>query len=533
MVLTSGNVSDEPIAYGDDDALARLAGIADAFLTHDRAIHIRTDDSVVRPFRGRETVLRRSRGYAPRTARPARPVPRPVLACGAELKNTFCLGRSTRVRLPAHRGPGELRDAALVHRGHRPFPAAVRHRPRRWSRTTCTRSTCPPSTRWNWTAPSWSACSTITRTSRPAWPTTADGPGHRGGLRRDRVRHRRHHLGRRVPARRTWPVRAGGAPGRVPMPGGAAAIRQPWRMAAVYLDAAYPGALPDGLAVAGATRGLGRVLAMARRGINSPLTSSAGRLFDAVAALLGVRDTINYEGQAAIELEQLPPGRAAAATLPGSPGCPRSLRPALTWSGRPPRTCWPGCRRSHRRPVPPRGGRRDRGRLRGAARADRARHGGAVRRRVPEPAAAREGGPAGISGFRVLTHARVPPNDGGISLGQAVVAAARSGPAPSPNPCSAQPPDRGALDLGVFQGSGDRDLVRRTRDDPGAGRPGPGHRPAPRRPPRAPGPARAAAARQAPARRTRHPPVPGPAGRRAAQQVTQRRFDLDPVRPTR
>ena len=130
MVLTSGNVSDEPIAYRDDDALARLGGIADAFLTHDRPIHIRTDDSVVRPFRGRPAVLRRSRGYAPEPLAVRNRFSRPVLACGAELKNTFCLGRGAAcVPLAAHRGSGELRDAALVHRGHRALPAAVRRHP--------------------------------------------------------------------------------------------------------------------------------------------------------------------------------------------------------------------------------------------------------------------------------------------------------------------------------------------------------------------------------------------------------------------
>ena len=110
----------------------------------------------------------------------------------------------------------------------------------------------------------------------------------------------------------------------VPMPGGAAAIRQPWRMAAAYLDAACPGGSPDGLDVARRNERLwAGVLAMARRGVNSPLTSSAGRLFDAVAALLGVRDTINYEGQAAVELEQLadPAERGAyrAAITPAEP----------------------------------------------------------------------------------------------------------------------------------------------------------------------------------------------------------------------
>ena len=93
---------------------------------------------------------------------------------------------------------------------------------------------------------------------------------------------------------------------RVPMPGGAAAIRQPWRMAAAYLDAAFAGGSLPACLVASRNSGTwADVLALARREVNAPLTSSAGRLFDAVAALLGVRDFINYEGQAAVELEQL------------------------------------------------------------------------------------------------------------------------------------------------------------------------------------------------------------------------------------
>ena len=96
----------------------------------------------------------------------------------------------------------------------------------------------------------------------------------------------------------------------VPMPGGAAAIRQPWRMAAAYLDAAFPGGLPGGLDVVARNSAPGPMCSRwPGAGVNSPVTSSAGRLFDAVAALLGVRDTINYEGQAAVELEQLAAGR--------------------------------------------------------------------------------------------------------------------------------------------------------------------------------------------------------------------------------
>ncbi|MGH9036143.1 MAG: Sua5/YciO/YrdC/YwlC family protein, partial [Acidimicrobiia bacterium] len=104
FVLTSGNLSDEPIAYRDDDAVERLSGIADAFLLHDRPIHIRTDDSVTRPFRGRELLLRRSRGYAPRPLRLPWAFPRSVLATGAELKSTFCVAKGHHAFVSHHIG---------------------------------------------------------------------------------------------------------------------------------------------------------------------------------------------------------------------------------------------------------------------------------------------------------------------------------------------------------------------------------------------------------------------------------------------
>ncbi|HEV3363204.1 MAG TPA: carbamoyltransferase HypF, partial [Acidimicrobiia bacterium] len=104
FVLTSGNLSDEPIAHDDEDARRRLAGIADVFLVHDRPIHSRVDDSVTRVFRGREIALRRSRGYAPRPVPLPWDFPRPVLACGAELKHTFCLGKGHHAFVSHHIG---------------------------------------------------------------------------------------------------------------------------------------------------------------------------------------------------------------------------------------------------------------------------------------------------------------------------------------------------------------------------------------------------------------------------------------------
>lgn len=172
LVLTSGNVSDEPIAYRDTDALDRLAGIADAFLTHDRAIHIRTDDSVTRAVRGRPTLVRRSRGYVPEPVRVAGGFPRPLLACGAELKNTFCLAKDRHAFVSHH--IGDLENAETL----RSFTEGIEHftrlfdvTRRSWP-TTCTRSTCRPSTHSTWPASTWQACSTTTPTSRPVWPTT-------------------------------------------------------------------------------------------------------------------------------------------------------------------------------------------------------------------------------------------------------------------------------------------------------------------------------------------------------------------------
>ena len=111
IVLTSGNVSDEPIAFLDDDARARLRGIADAYLTHDRPIHTRTDDSVVRVVRGAPMPVRRSRGYAPRPISLPWPFPRPLLACGAELKNTFCLAKGHHAFVSHHIGDLENYEA--------------------------------------------------------------------------------------------------------------------------------------------------------------------------------------------------------------------------------------------------------------------------------------------------------------------------------------------------------------------------------------------------------------------------------------
>jgi hydrogenase maturation protein HypF len=312
LVATSGNVSDEPIVFRDADVLDRLAGIADAVLLHDRAIHVRTDDSVVRTFGGRESVLRRSRGYVPEPIRLGRPVPRPVLACGAELKNTFCLAKGEHAIVSHH--IGDLENAETL----RSFTDGIAHFRRLFD--------IEPRLVAHDLHPDYlstkyavdladddladvelvavqhhhahiASCLADNDADGPVIGVAFDGTGYGtdgtiwGGefLIADLMSFER-----------------AGCLEPVPMPGGAAAIRQPWRMAAAYLAVSYPDGPPAGLAVRRRNEQYwAAVTAMAARGVNAPLTSSAGRLFDAVAALVGVRDVINYEGQAAIELEQL------------------------------------------------------------------------------------------------------------------------------------------------------------------------------------------------------------------------------------
>ncbi|HYB43493.1 MAG TPA: carbamoyltransferase HypF, partial [Candidatus Methylomirabilis sp.] len=304
IVLTSGNVSDEPIAYLDEDARARLGAIADAFVTHDRAIHIRTDDSVVRLFRGAPMPIRRSRGYAPQPVSVPWGFARRVLACGAELKSTVCAGKDGHGFVSHH--IGDLENYAAF----RSFLEAIAHLQRLFDvKPEVVAHDLHPeylSTKWALEQDDVelvavqhhhahiASCLVDNGERGPAIGVAFDGLGYGadGTL----------WGGEFLVADVTAFERAGHlAP--VAMPGGVAAIREPWRMAAVYLDEAFGGA--PALDVARRHEGQwGPILELARARTHAPLTSSAGRLFDAVSAVLGVRDRVSYEGQAAIELEQ-------------------------------------------------------------------------------------------------------------------------------------------------------------------------------------------------------------------------------------
>ena len=429
IVATSGNVADEPIAYRDADALARLAAIADAFLVHDRAIHIRADDSVARVVGGRQVVLRRSRGYAPEPLRVRHQFPRPVLACGAELKNTFCLAKGDRAFVSHHIGDLENAETLAAFTGgiehyRRLFdiePQVVAHdlHPDYLSSKYAAGLNGIELVGVQHHHAHIASCLADNDADGPVIGVAFDGTGYGmdgtiwGGefLIADLAGFER-----------------AGCMEPVPMPGGAAAIRQPWRMAAVYLTAAYPDGVPEDQAVRRRNeQNWAPVTAMARRGINSPLTSSAGRLFDAAAALIGVRDAINYEGQAAIELEQLA-DPAERTSYPAAVGADEFIR--VRGSDLIRAAAEDLAAGTARPAVAARFHNGVAAAIVAACRALRDRYGlrtvalsgGVFQNLLLTTMVTSQ--LRGL-GFTVLTHGRVPCNDGGISLGQAVVAGAR------------------------------------------------------------------------------------------------------------
>jgi hydrogenase maturation protein HypF len=425
LVLTSGNVSDEPIAYRDDDALERLAGIADAFLVHDRPIETRVDDSVARPG----MILRRSRGHVPR----ALPLPvaaeRPLLACGAELKSAFCVARGERAWISHH--IGDLKNletlssygegVELLQRLFAVVPELVAHdlHPDYLSTRFALGRDGVETLAVQHHHAHLAACLAEHGEAGPAVGAIFDGAGlgtdatiwggeilagDLGGF--ERVGH-------------LWPVR---------LPGGDRAARQPWRMACAWLAEALggPPPLPASLqdrVDAGAWRAVSE---MVRTGLSSPVTTSAGRLFDAVAALCGLRMEVTYEGQAAIELEAAcDPAERGAYELPVTGGI-LDARPLVLDVARDVRGGVPvgvvAARFHHGLATAT------------AASCVRAAgdlgidtvvvSGGAFQnRRLLDRTAAE----ARAAGLRVLSPARVPANDGGIAYGQAAVAAARQG----------------------------------------------------------------------------------------------------------
>jgi len=438
LVMTSANVSDEPIAYGDDDARERLGDIADHFLVHDRPIQTRTDDSVVRVSsvagERRAQLLRRSRGYVPAVLGLPVEAPRHVLACGAELKSTFCVAKGARAWVSHH--IGDLKN----HETLESFAEGIGHFERLFA--------VEPAV--------------VAHDLHPDYLSTRHAQGLEG-VALVGVQHHHAHLaaclaehgetGRALgaifdgtgygPDGTVWggELLLGDLTGferlgmlePVRMPGGDAAVREPWRMACAWLVAASadPDADPPLPATLVGTVDPDRwrqVAGLARSGVASPVATSAGRLFDAVAALCGVRTAVNYEGQAAIELEAAcAPGERGAYELPvideGGPVVldARALVRAVSAALAAGEDAAVVAARFHHGLADATAaacialaGRHDVGTV--------VLSGGTFQnRRLLERTSA---GLAG-AGLRVLVPERLPANDGGIAYGQAAVAAAR------------------------------------------------------------------------------------------------------------
>ncbi|MGI8580298.1 MAG: carbamoyltransferase HypF [Solirubrobacteraceae bacterium] len=423
LVLTSANVSDEPIAYRDDDALERLGTIADLFLVHDRPIHTRVDDSVVRPG----MILRRSRGHVPRPLRLPVPAGRHVLACGAELKSTFCLAREERAWLSHH--IGDLKNVEtlgsygegveLLQRLFAVAPEVVAHdlHPDYLSTGFALGREGVETVAVQHHHAHLAACLAEHGETGPAVGAIFDGAGLgddgtvwggellAGDLRSfTRVGH-------------LWAVR---------LPGGDRAARQPWRMACSWLAEAGGAAegVPAALAGRVSPEAWHAVASMSQNGLGSPVTTSAGRLFDAAAALCGLRTEVTHEGQAAMELEAVcDPAERGAYEVPVDKGV-LDARPLIS-----------AVAHDVHRGVPI------------SVVATRFHHGlaDATVAACVQAAAdlgigtavlsggafqnqrllARTAGRLRDAGLRVLTPTRVPPNDGGIAYGQAAIAVTR------------------------------------------------------------------------------------------------------------
>ena len=429
LVMTSGNYSDEPIVKSNEEARQHLARLADAFLFHNRDIVARCDDSVIRMWRGSELPVRRSRGYAPFPVKLPFDTP-PVLAVGGELKSTFCLTKEKFAYLSQHIGDMENLETLAA------FETAVRHYEHIFrvepQLIACDMHPNYLSSRW---ALEQAAQTPVIQVQhhhahiaavmaehqltgvQPVIGFAFDGTGYGtdgaiwGGevmladyAQFERVAHLKY----------------------IPLPGGDAAIKRPYRLALAHLWAAgipWDSRLAPVKVCPQIEQSV--LLKQLENKINTIPTSSMGRLFDAVASLAGVRQTITYEGQAAIELEALTVTGAEGAysfhysggEIDAAPVIQSVVEDVL-------KGCSPAIigARFH------------------DAVADLILQVGVdLRKRTSINQIALSGGVfqnvtllelavrrLENAGFEVLTHNKVPPNDGGLALGQAVIAAGKS-----------------------------------------------------------------------------------------------------------
>jgi hydrogenase maturation protein HypF len=319
LVMTSGNLSEEPIAIDNEEAVRRLQRIADAFLVHDREIVRRCDDSVARVAAGQAQKLRRSRGFVPVPVQLEKEM-QPVLAVGGELKNTVCVVRGSEAFLSQHVGDLENLES------YRFFEEAVQHLQRilETEPKVIAHDLHPDyfSTKWAQERTvaelvgvqhhhaHIAACMAENHLDGKVIGIALDGTGYGtdGAI-----------WGGEVLVADYLGFERAGQLEYLPLPGGAAAIHEPWRMAVSYLAKHYGKDLEKlelPFLAEMDSRKLAVVLQMMEREINSPRTSSCGRLFDAVAATVGLRSTVNFEAQAAIELEMAARDSTSEAAYP-------------------------------------------------------------------------------------------------------------------------------------------------------------------------------------------------------------------------
>ncbi|MEN8114504.1 MAG: carbamoyltransferase HypF, partial [Actinomycetota bacterium] len=426
-VMTSGNRSEEPIVTNNNEATRRLSTLADAFLLHDRDIHVPCDDSVIRVLDGNEYPIRRSRGYAPFPVPLPFEVP-PLLATGGELKATFCLAAGHDGFMSQHIGDMENLETldAFTHAvGH--FTDLFRIEPEiiatdlhpgylstKWAR----RQRLPVVQVQHHHAHIASVMAE-NGVSNPIIGFSFDGTGYGtdGTVWGGEILVADYEGFDRV-----------GHLSPVPLPGGDAAVRNPCRMALAHLRAAgieWADDLPPVDCVSPSE--LDTLEVQIDRGINAVPTTSMGRLFDAVSALAGVRQVATYEAQAAIEFEALidaAEGGSYAFAIADGERIVINASPIIAAvaddvrAGTPPGVIAARFHRGVAEMIIDVAGRvRDRTGLTTVGLS------GGVFQNVTLTRAARAG--LENAGFTVLCHRLVPPNDGGLALGQAVIAAAR------------------------------------------------------------------------------------------------------------
>jgi hydrogenase maturation protein HypF len=428
LVMTSGNRSDEPMVFRDENALLALSGIADLFVTNDRPIAFRCDDSVMQMVGELPILVRRSRGYAPASLALPMTCTHPILAVGGQLKSTFALGRKDHAILSHHLGDldapaawdGFQRSIAHYEQLFQFVPDVFAHdlHPDYAStRYAMDRSGKLPRVAVQHHHAHMASCMAEHGLTKPVIGVTFDGTGYGtdgtvwGG---------EFLIGDLCGYERAAHLR------RVPMPGGERAIREPWRMALAYLiDAGLDSKVS--LLKVPAQIAAHVQLAM-RKGINAPLTSSAGRFLDAVAALVGLHSNVTFEGQAAISLESL----ALRATKSGSyPFVVEETLP-VTVDMRP--TIRAVCEAIERRDAPCEIARCVHCTLAEIITAvcehlhhrtaiqDVVLSGGVFVNRI---LLSETSDRLARRSLKVFTHRLVPPNDGGLALGQLAVAAAQ------------------------------------------------------------------------------------------------------------